>query len=163
MFLKHSTLRLNLVTLQEGCQVDREVLIAPGSLESENLEFVTFAVAFRKSLKYWRLNWIGHLFKIFFPLCPPASKTGTWCSQQYHQKPHFLWLSWGEFTKCASHSSAANRHSLTPLPSLNWRMHIVGAKVCELHLWVPWLGSAGTPILYNWTKCTWHVGPNLGT
>ena len=53
MFLKHSTLPLNLVTLQEGCQVDREVLIAPGSLESENLEFVTFAVAFRKSLKYW--------------------------------------------------------------------------------------------------------------
>ena len=114
MFLKHSTLPLNLVTLQEGCQADREVLIAPGSLESENLEFVTFAVAFRKSLKYWRLNWIGHFFKIFFPLCPPASKTGPWCSQQHHQKPHSLWLRWGECTKCASHSSAAIRHSPNP-------------------------------------------------
>ena len=115
MFLKHSTLPLNLVTLQEGCQVDRGVLTAPGSLESENLEFDIFAVAFRISLRYSRFNWIGHFFKILFPLCSPASKTGPWCSQQYHQKPHFLWLSWGECTKCASHSSAAIRHS----PSIN--------------------------------------------
>ena len=35
----------------------------------------------------------------------------------YQQKPHFLWLSWRECTKCASHSSAAIRHSpLTNLP-----------------------------------------------
>ena len=146
MFLKHSTLPLNLVTLQEGCQVDRGVLTAPGSLESENLEFDIFAVAFRISLRYSRFNWIGHFFKILFPLCSPASKTGPWCSQQYHQKPHFLWLSWGECTKCASHSSAAIRHSLYPFST--WRVHRVGAKVCELHLWVPWLDGAGTFFLF---------------
>ena len=45
------------------------------------------------------------------------------CIQLYQQQPHFLWLSWRECTKCASHSSAAIRHSpsnnlpLQPLPS----------------------------------------------
>ena len=104
-----------------------------------------------KDVEYYRQVQTIHIIQYisYMKVSVPYGKTHLWCSHLYHQKPHFLWLSWRECTKCASHSSAANRHSPTPLPPFNWRVHRVGAKVCELHLWVPWLGNASKFICWN--------------
>ena len=132
MFLKHSTLLLNLVTLQEGCQVDREVLIAPGSLESENLKFVIMAAAVRKSLKYSRLGRIEPFSK-YFSLAALQQVRPVYDVVSNSIKSHIFSDSVGENALSVLHT-LQQQSGILQTPSLTWGVHRVGAKVCELHL-----------------------------
>ena len=118
-----------------------------------------------KDVEYYRQVQTIHIIQYisYMKVSVPYGKTHLWCSHLYHQKPHFLWLSWRECTKCASHSSAAIRHSPSnnlphkPLPSNGECIELVLKFVnyiYEFH---------GLVMLAHQSCITWHVGPNFWT